>query len=128
MVELRISKMQNAKLKIFRNKKGINDISIISIILFIFLLTSISIEFVNAEFDTNIDTFDNELYEQNIRNDAESVNTFSAFSVLVTTLKLAFFDFGNTLGVPFWLDAMYSILAIILTLVIGRNIWVGGGA
>ncbi len=120
-------KMQNAK-KLFKSKRGINDISIIAIILSIFLVTSIMITFVNAEFGTGADTFDNDAFESNVKNDADSVNAISAFTVLVTALKLAVFDFGNTLGLPFWLDIMYVILSIIFVLVIARNIWIGGGA
>ncbi len=113
---------------LINSKKGINDISIIAVILSIFLLTAIIIPFVNAEFDTNIDTFDTDNFERNVKNDAESVSTLSAFTVLLTIIKLAFFDFGNTLQLPFWLDAIYTILAILFITVIARNIWVGGGA
>ncbi len=123
--------MKNEKInystKLFRNKKGINDISIIALIIFVFLGTSIIIPFVNNEFATTGDIFNSTIFEQNVKDDAENVNVLSAFEILITTLKLAFFDFGNTLGLPFWLDAIYSILAIIFILVIARNIWVGGG-
>lgn len=118
--------MQNVK-KLFKSKKGINDISIIAIILSIFLFTSVMITFVNAEFNVGADTFDNDAFEGNIKDDADSVNTISAFRVLVTTLKLAIFDWGDTLGLPFWLDILYVILSIIFVLVIARNIWIGGG-
>lgn len=119
--------------KIFKNKKGINDISIISIILIIFFSTSIIIPFVNAEFGTTADTFDNEAFAGDIRSKSEDIagstlsTSISAFTVLKTLIKLAFFDFGNTLGLPFWLDAIYTILAIIFIAVVARNIWVGGG-
>ncbi len=125
-------KMKNEEVKIdekmFRSKKGINDISIIAVILSIFLMTGVAIPFVNAEFDTNFANLDEDTLTQNVRNDAESVTAISAFTVLVTVVKLAIFDFGNTLGLPFWLDIIYTLLAVIFVLVIARNIWVGGGA
>ncbi len=120
-------KMQNAKFKLFKNKKGINDISIIAIILSIFLITSISINFVNAEFGIESDTFDNDQFEGNIREDVQDVSAVSAFNVLVTAFKLAIFDWGDTLGLPFWLDLFYLILSLVFFLVIARNIWIGGG-
>lgn len=123
--------MKNEKInyttKLFQNKKGINDISIIALITFIFLGTSIIIPFVNTEFATDADVFNTTIFEANVKDDAENVSGISAFQVLITMLKLAFFDFGNTLNLPFWLDALYTILAIIFILVIARNIWVGGG-
>lgn len=121
--------MQNARYNILpKGKKGINDISIIAILTFILFATAIIIPFVNEEFNIVADNFDTEGFEANVKNDAESVTAFSAFTVLVTVLKLALFDVGNSLGLPFWLDAIYTVIGIILILVIGRNIWVGGGA
>lgn len=124
--------MKNEKIKftqkLFKSKKGFNDISIIAVIMSIFLLTSIVIPFVNAEFNTSFDNFDEEEFTQQTRNDAESVSTISAFTVLKTVMVLALFDFGDTLGLPFWLDIVYTLLAIVFILVIARNIWIGGGA
>ena len=118
--------MQNA-IKLFSNKKGINDISIIAIISFIFFLTAIIIPFANEATGGTADTFNTENLEGNVKVDAENVNVLNAFDVLLTMLKLALFDFSNTLGLPFWLDALYTMLAIIFIIVIARNIWVGGG-
>ncbi len=119
--------MQN-EIKIIKNKKAINDVSIISIIASIFLLSSVIIPFVNSEFSTNADVFNESTFADNVQQDAENVSGLSAFTILITVLKLAFFDFGNTLGLPFWLEFFYTLLAIIFTVVIARNIWVGGGA
>lgn len=119
--------MKNAR-KLFKNKKGFNDIFIITIITFIFFGTSIMIPFVNAEFSTSFDTFDRDNLETLVKADAENVSTFSAFNVLITMVKLAFFDWDGTLNLPFWLEGIYTILGIVLILTIGRNIWVGGGA
>ena len=123
--------MQNAKSKMFRNKKAINDISIIAILLFIFFGTAIIIPYINDEFGTTADTYDTDQLHSDIQDEGEEIEgkitDISAVKVFVNVLKLAFFDFGNTLELPFWLDAIYTVLAIIFILVIARNIWFGGG-
>lgn len=111
-----------------QSKKGINDISIIAVITAIFLLTAVTIPFVNAEFDTTFAPLNPDDTVQQVRNDGESISALSAFSVLTTMLKLAVFDVGDTLRLPFWLDITYTLMAVIFFLVIARNIWIGGGA
>lgn len=111
-----------------KGKKAVNDISIIALIIFIFFGTAIIIPFVNAEFDTEAIDVNEEGITQQIKDEARSVSVASSFQVLVTVTKLALYDFGNTLGLPFWFDAIYTVLAIIFILVVARNIWVGGGA
>lgn len=119
--------MQNAILK---NKKGFNDITIAGVIIFIFFGTAIMIPFVNEAFDQNLSTFNTENFiegSDGVRANTENVGRFNAFKVLLTVIKLALHDVGNTLGLPFWLDAIYTGLFIIFVLVIARNIWIGGG-
>ena len=123
-------KMQNAKnkmFKIFKDKKAINDISIIAVISFIFLATAVMIPFINSEFGTTASTFDIDNLESDVKEDATSISRLSGFGVLKTVIQLAVFDFGNSLGLPFWLDLLYTGLGIIFILVIARNIWIGGG-
>lgn len=119
------------KRSMFRDKRAVNDITIISVLVFIFFLTALIIPFINAEFTTgfvepNTDNIAGEIVQQS--EDIEvRITDISAIGVMLTVLKLAFFDFGNSLGLPFWLDSIYTILGIILILVIARNIWIGGG-
>lgn len=121
--------MKNAKMsKLFKNKKAINDISIIAILTFIFFMSAILIPYINAEFNVTDDvTYDTDGLASDIKDEGRSVGALSLYTVVVTIGKLAVYDFGNTLGLPFWLDAVYTVLAIIFILVIARNIWVGGG-
>lgn len=120
--------MKNEVTKLFpRGKKGINDISIIMIITMIFFATSIIIPFVNAEFSTNTDTFDEDNFQGLVEEEARDVSTVSAFDIIIVFFKLALFDWDNTLNLPFWLQGIYTVLALILILVIARNIWIGGG-
>lgn len=113
--------------KLFNNKKAINDISIIAIIISIFLITAITVPYLNEEFDQDLVQYDTDGLEQDLKDDAESVSTLNAFSVLITVIKLAVWDFGNTLNLPIWLDIVFTLLAIIFILVVARNIWIGGG-
>lgn len=122
--------MENAKPNIFRNKKGINDISILTGIVFIFFFTAIMIPFVNSEFGTTASTLNVDGIADDVKEGAEgtiSENSFSVFSVIFTVFKLAFFDFGDTLGLPFWLDAVYTVLGMMFIITLARNIWIGGG-
>ncbi len=120
-------KSYNNRRRMFKDKKGINDISIIAIFTFIFFATALIIPFINSEFGTSSSNLDTDSITGEIKEGAGSVTAISAFGILTTVLKLAFFDFGNTLGLPFWLDAIYTVIAILFILVIARNIWVGGG-
>lgn len=120
--------MKNVRRSVFKDKKGINDISIVAGIIFIFFITAIIIPVVNGAFGTTHTEFDTEGVVDDVRQDVDSVSSFNAFSILLTVLKLAFWDFGNSLNLPFWLDAFYSVLTVVFGLTIGRNIWIGGGA
>lgn len=115
-------------MKLFKDKKAINDISIIAVLSFILIGTAVMIPFASSITNENFDTFNESTFERNVKNDAENAGTISAFTILITFFKLAFFDVGNSLGLPFWLDAIYTVIGLVLILVIARNIWVGGGA
>lgn len=114
-------------MKILKSKKGINDISILAMILTVFLLTALLMPMITNAFTGASDTYQIDPYTGKIISEAENVQTITAFTVITATLKLAFYDFGNTLGLPFWLDIIYTILAIIFILVVARNLWIGGG-
>ncbi len=120
-------KNENYKTLMFNSKRGINDVSILAIFIFIFFATALVIPFINAEFGTSASNLNTEGITDEIQQEASSVTTISAFGVILTILKLAFFDFGNTLGLPFWLDGVYTVLATLFIFLIARNIWVGGG-
>ena len=108
------------------NKKAQGDLGIITIILSIFLLTAILIEPVNQSFDVQADTLDTDRVTDNVRDNAEELDTVTdfilSFKVLGNILKLAFFDFGNTLNLPFWLDAVFTLLFIVFVVFVIRLI------
>ena len=102
------------KSKLISDKKGVNDISILAILLGILLGSSIMIPFVNAAVGTGITTFDADNYAEGTRDESGSVNAITALSVMVTFLKISLFDF-------------YTMIFLLVILTIVRNIWVGGG-
>lgn len=121
--------MQNAKYKIFKNKKGFNDIVIVSIITFIFFGVGLIIPFVNTEFGTTSGTFDtdnvaNELVqEQGLKDQEIDVSIGAVFKSIG---KMFFWTFGD---LPFWLDGIFLVLRIILVVVLARNFipFIAGG-
>ena len=113
------------KSKLFRNKKGLNDMSIIAVIISIFILIGITIPYINSEFGQSISTPNVDTLEGDVGDDMVDSGTVTIFSVLFSVGKMFFWTFGS---LPFWLDAIFVIFRIILALIIARNIWIGGGA
>lgn len=114
-------------MKILKDKKGVNDVSIMGIILAIFLLSALIIPFINSAYDTGHTEYNVDKLTNDAREDTETVNSFNAFTVVINVFKLAFWDIGDTLNLPFWLDGFYTLLTIIAIFILARNIWIGGG-
>lgn len=108
-------------------KRGVNDISIASGIFAVFILTAVLIPFINADFDTSFSEFDTDELKRDATEDTRKVTGFNAFTIMINVFRLAFWDFGDTLQLPFWLDAIFTLFTIILVFILARNIWVGGG-
>ena len=115
-------------MKLLKSKKAVNDVSILAIIAFIFLLTAVLMPLVTASFNTSTDEFDAEGYRDAVREEGDSVDRISALNTIIVLGRLASFDIGNSLSLPFWLDIIYFTLSIIFYVIIARNIWIGGGA
>lgn len=115
------------KSRLFRNKRGINDISIIAVILFIFIGTGITLVFVNDEFDITGSEFDTEgIADDLISSEVEDVSSIGVSATLASVGKVFFWTFGD---LPFWLDAVFLVLRIILLVILIRNFtpFLGGG-
>ena len=103
--------MQN-EIKLFNNKKGFEGSNTVMIILFIFVGVGIIIPFVNDEFGTsspdfNVDNPANQLIEE----DFSDISGVGAGDILKSVGKMFFWTFGD---LPFWLDAIFIILRIML--------------
>lgn len=115
--------MQN-EIKMFSNQKGFNDVSIITIILFIFVGTALILPFVNSEFNTS---FDNEnVADELMAEEFQDASAVGAGDILKSIGKIFFWTFGD---LPFWLDAIFVILRIILLITLIKNFtpFLGGG-
>lgn len=120
--------MKNDKmLRIFKSKKAVNDISILTGIILIFFLAGVTIPHINEAFGTGFDKFDVDNIKDTVKEDAKDISTINAATVIFTVFKLAIWDFGNTLQLPFWLDAIFSVFTVIFIITLARNIWIGGG-
>lgn len=114
--------------KLLKSKGGFNDVTIVMTIITIFFFTAAIIPFVNASFTQSYVQFDQDGVAQDQILEGQSANSLNAFSLLTNVLQLALWDFGDNLGLPWWLDVFYSLLGVALVLTIARNVWIGGGS
>ena len=119
----------------------VNDISIITGIITVFILTGALLPFLTEGFGTgesfsNVAQFENEITDdiKNVKSNETVTGILGALSagatgvgfldVLFSVLLMFFWTFG---ALPFWLDIIFLILRLILVLIIARNVWIGGG-
>lgn len=113
--------------KLFSSKKGINDISIAAVLIFIFIGAGLVLPFVNAEFGTGTgSSFDtNEVSNQLIAQEQEDVKNIGVGQILTSIGKMFFWTFGE---LPFWLDGIFVVLRILFLAILIRNFvpFIGG--
>jgi hypothetical protein len=102
----------------------VNDISIITGIVTIFIFLGVLLPYVNAEFGVSSDNMNIDNIEKTVGEDIKDSSFITIFSVLFSVLKMFFWTFG---ALPFWLDMIFIVFRVILGLTIARNVWVGGG-
>lgn len=119
---------ENVKMfKIFKDKKGFNDITIVATILFIFLGTALVLPYVNTEFGTSGSTYSSEnVGEELIEEEFADVTDVSAGDILRSVGKIFFWTFGD---LPIWLDLIYTVLRLILLYILIRTFtpFIAGG-
>ncbi len=108
--------------KLFKSKKGFTDIFIGAAVLAIFFITAVLIPPIAESLNTEADTFDTDNLDQNVKNNADSINILSVSGLLITVLKLGLWDVGNTLSLPFWADAFYTFLGMVLFVIALRTV------
>lgn len=118
---------EKQQLSLWKSKKGYNDMYLLSLVLGVFLLTAVLLPLIQSSFGTSQSRFDNDAFRQDVQEGSKSLTNLNAFTVFSTVFKLAFWDFGDTLDLPVWVDAFYTLLAVLTTLIVARNIWIGGG-
>lgn len=122
------SKYPSLRTLLPKHRKGFNDITILASVTAILLISAFIIPVSNAAFGTGGSNFNSDGLKDELQEDAESVNTISAFGILTTFLKLIFWDVSGSLNLPAWLQVFYTILFIVAVLTVARNIWIGGGS
>ncbi len=113
--------------KLFKNKKGFNDSTIIATILFIFLGTAVILPFVNTEFGISSPDYSTSNVESEfINEDFSDVSSVSTGEILKSLGKMFFWTFGD---LPFWLDLIFIVLRIILLFILIRTFtpFISGG-
>ncbi len=118
--------MHNVK-QLFKSKKAFNDVSIIAIILFIFIGTGIILTFVNDEFNLDGTNFNTDgVANQLVDSGLTDVSSIGVGGIIKSIGKVFFWTFGD---LPFWLDAIFLVLRIILLVILIRNFtpFLGGG-
>ena len=115
-------------MRLMKSKKGFNDMSIITLILIILFGTAFLIPSAGAATGDGATSFDTDNVADNVRTNSENANQFNIFTVLFNVLKLSLWDVGDSLGLPWFLDLTFTVMAVILVLTIARNIWIGGGS
>ena len=101
----------------------VNDISIITGIITIFIFLGITVPYINAEYGTQANEVNVEGFESELAESADS-SMITLPSILISIISMFFWTFG---ALPFWLDGIFLIFRIILGITIARNVWIGGG-
>ncbi len=107
----------------------VNDITIITFIVSVFIFTGVAVPFLNAEFGVptsipSVDTLEGEVSGAVGATEVSGVLDIGIFDVLLSVMSMFFWSFG---ALPFFLEAIFLVFRIVLVLTIARNIWIGGG-
>ena len=109
----------------WKDKKGVNDISILAAIFSVFVLLGVMLPFIEAEFENQSSSVDVAGLEADVGQEIKGdINAISAFKILLSIVTMFFWTFGT---LPFWLDSLFVVVRIIFIFIIARNVWVGGG-
>ena len=111
-------------MSLLKSKRAVNDISIATGIILVFVLLGVLLPFVNEAFGVDGTNLNTQSIETNVGIEVENISGINAFTVLLSVLKMFFWTFGD---LPFWLDGVFTVFRIMLALIIARNVWIGGG-
>lgn len=117
--------------KLLKNKKGINDVYFIAVILAIYLISAVSITFLDSEFDVNSDNFDTDKTLQDVQDETSSIGLLNAGQVFLTIIKLATWDVTGSLNLSGFsgtlIQTFFTFLAVIWAILVYRAIRSGSG-
>lgn len=118
--------MKHAYLKLWKSKKGFNDMYMLFILILILFGSALVIPTLSSAAGESYANYNRDNITSEVKDKSQSTTT-STFGVIGTLFKLGFWDFGDTLHLPAWLDLFYSMLTLIILVILARNIWIGGG-
>jgi len=111
------------KIRLLQDKKGVNDVSILTIILFIFIGLGILLPFVNTGFNNDVTNYNTEGLDNSFDSDTGETS-ITSIALLSSILKMFFWTFGD---LPFWLDGFFIILRLIFWILLYRQVRSGSG-
>lgn len=110
-------------MKLINSKKGVNDVSIASGIIMVFVMLGVLLPFINNAFEVEGSNLNTGSIEENVGNEFDdvdgSVSTVGGIKIIVSVLKMFFWTFGD---LPFWLDGIFSVFRIVLVLILIKYI------
>lgn len=101
--------------RLFKNKKGVAELSIAIVIILIFVLLGVTLPFINDTYDADTGVYDADNLADEVSQDAGDLNAVSALDIALSVAKMFFWTFGE---LPFWLDAIFIVLRIALLLIL----------
>ena len=113
-------------LKIQKSKKGFNNMFLLGLIATILLVSSVIVPMVQTEFTGLNSTVDSDGLRQDLSDDIGEVDSISVVTVPGTLLRMVFWDPGDSLALPVWLDLFYSLLGILLLVILFVMVRGGG--
>jgi len=126
-------KMQKSNL--WKNKKAVNDISILMGITLFFVSMGLFLPIIHESFGSDVSTPNLDALTQGIAaGSVMAVDPIGGFELatgssnLWTILNNIFKMFFWTYGLlPWWLDAIFIPLRVVFAFLVARNVWIGGG-
>ncbi len=109
--------------KLIKSKKGINDVTLITTIVLIFIMLGILLPFINQSFSQAETSFDVNALESSL-DDETNFTKIKSVTILSSIGKMFVWTFGN---LPFWLDGIFVVFRLMLALLIYRQIRSGAG-
>jgi hypothetical protein len=103
----------------------VNDISIITGIIAVFVILGTILPYINAEYGVPDSFPDVDTVEGAVGDSTGSLGSVvSGWTIFGSVISMFFWTFG---ALPFWLDMIFVVFRITLALTIARNVWIGGG-
>lgn len=109
--------------KIILSRKGVNDVSIMSGIILLFILMGVLLPYISNDLNDSQTIYNTDDIGSNIDNET-NLTSITALVLIKSVASMFFWTFGT---LPFWLDAIFLSIRITLGILIYRQVRSGGG-